>query len=73
MVPKGSLVERGALTGLFVVEQGHARLRWVSAGQPDGEFVPVRAGIAVGEEFIIDPTGLTDGSAVAPAPANVVP
>jgi RND family efflux transporter MFP subunit len=73
MVPKGSLVERGALTGLFVVEQGHARLRWVSAGQPDGELVPVRAGIAVGEEFIIDPTGLTDGSAVAPAPANVVP
>jgi RND family efflux transporter MFP subunit len=70
MVPKGSLVQRGALIGLFVVEEGRARLRWVSAGQPDGDLVPVRAGLAVGEEFILDPAGLTDGSAVAPTPSN---
>ena len=36
-VPAAALFERGGLTGLFVVSDGRARLRWVAAGARDGD------------------------------------
>jgi RND family efflux transporter MFP subunit len=67
--PAGALFERGSLTGLFVVEEGHARLRWVSPGEPlpDG-LVIVRAGLQPGEWIVLEPSRVTDGTPVRVAP-----
>jgi hypothetical protein len=63
-VPATALFERGGLTGLFVVHDGPARLRWVAAGARDGHTVEIRAGVESGERVVLDPAGLTDGAAV---------
>jgi membrane fusion protein, multidrug efflux system len=67
LVPREALVERGALTGLFVVADGHARLRWISPGPVAGDAIEVRAGVAAGEEIVLAPAGLVDGAAVTVA------
>ncbi len=72
-VPRTALIERGALTGLFVVEEGRARLRWISPGEPSGDLITVRAGLAAGEEIVLDPGMLADGDAVAPAATGTTP
>ena len=72
-VRRTSLIERGALTGLFVVEQGRARLRWISAGEPSGDLITVRAGLAPGEEVVVEPGSLADGDAVDPAAPGRAP
>jgi RND family efflux transporter MFP subunit len=58
-VPRSALVERGALTGLFVVarEEGvpTARLRWIRAGRGDGDAVEVLGGLAAGETYVTAP------------------
>jgi RND family efflux transporter MFP subunit len=64
VVPATAVVERGGLTGLFVVRDGPARLRWVAAGARDGDTVEIRAGVAAGEHVVVDPAGLADGAAV---------
>jgi RND family efflux transporter MFP subunit len=63
-VPAGALFERGGLTGLFVVADGKARLRWVAIGARDGEAVEIRAGVEPGERVVLDPAGLVDGNPV---------
>jgi hypothetical protein len=63
-VPATALFERGGLTGLFVVDAGHARLRWVAAGTRDDGRVEIRAGVTAGERVALDPAALADGLAV---------
>ena len=63
-VPATALFERGGLVGLFVVSDGRARLRWVTAGAHDGGIVEVRAGVEAGERVVLDPAGLADGAPV---------
>ena len=68
MVPKAALVEKGALTAVFVVEDGRARLRFISPGDPAGDLVVVRAGLDAGEEIVLDPGLLADGASVEARP-----
>ena len=63
-VPAAAVFERGGLTGLFVVGDGKARLRWVAAGARDGDTVEIRAGVEPGERVVLDPARLTDGAPV---------
>ncbi len=63
-VPKSALVERGDLTGVFVVAAGQARLRWLALGEPLGDRVLVRAGLAAGEPVVDAPGALRDGQNV---------
>lgn len=63
-VPTTALFSRGGLTGVFVVADGHARLRWVAAGAVHGELTEVRAGLRAGETVVRDPAGLADGAPV---------
>ena len=63
-VPAQAVFARGGLNGLFVAEDGTARLRWVALGARDGDTVEVRAGLEAGERCILDPTGLADGSPI---------
>jgi RND family efflux transporter MFP subunit len=71
LVPAAALFERGALTGVFVVRDGRAWLRWISPGEPAGDAVLVRAGLRAGEVVVVGPPeGLRDGVPVAPAGAG---
>jgi hypothetical protein len=63
-VPVSSLVTRGALSGVFVVEENRARLRWLKLGRSRGNRVEVLAGLESGERFALAPRLLTDGVAV---------
>jgi membrane fusion protein (multidrug efflux system) len=65
-LPRRAVIERGALTGAFVVQEGKARLRWVRLGEMAGDGAPVLAGLDPGEIVVLDPpAGLADGDAVS--------
>jgi len=63
-VPHAAVFSRGGLDGVFVAEDGKARLRWVALGARAGETVEVRAGLEAGERCILDPSGLVDGAPI---------
>ena len=67
IVPRSSLIERGGLTGVFVVADGRAWLRWVAIGATELDRAEVRAGVEAGERVAVDPSGLSDGVAVVEA------
>ena len=68
-VPRSALVERGDLTGVFVASDGRAELRWLALGEITGDRVPVRAGLAPGEQVIDAPGGaLRDGDPIEVMP-----
>jgi RND family efflux transporter MFP subunit len=65
-VPVESLVRRGQLTSVFVVERDRARLRLVRVGRSDGSRVEVLAGLSEGETVVVrPPASLRDGAAVS--------
>lgn len=63
-IPSRSLVRRGALTGVYVVRDGRARLRWLRVGLEAGGRIEVLAGLSAGEDIILSPEGLADGRPV---------
>jgi RND family efflux transporter MFP subunit len=67
-LPRSALVSRGDLTGVFVAESGRATLRWLALGEPAGDLVGVRAGLAAGEAVVDAPGALRDGQAVEVQP-----
>jgi RND family efflux transporter MFP subunit len=68
-VPLAALVVQGQMEGLFVAQDGLARLRWVQTGQHTDTHVQVIAGLEPGELVIWPvPAGLEDGT-----PVEVIP
>lgn len=63
-LPASALIRRGGLVGVFVVEDGHAVLRWLSLGDSRGGRVEVRGGLQLGESAVDQPDGLMDGQPV---------
>jgi len=63
-VPRSALVERGDLSGVFVLADGRAALRWLRLGEPEGDRLPVLAGLAPGERVIDTPGTVRDGQRV---------
>ncbi len=63
-VPSRALVRRGGLTGVYVVEDGVARLRWLRVGRESAGAIEVLAGLDGREAVILEPTGLADGRPV---------
>ena len=61
------MFQRGGLTGVFVVTDGTARLRWVAVGSAAGASTEIRAGVEAGERVALDPAGLVDGEPVTEA------
>jgi RND family efflux transporter MFP subunit len=68
LVPQRAILERGGLSGVFVVAENRAWLRWVAVGRADHDAVELRAGVQAGEQVVVDPAGLTDGAAVEGRP-----
>ncbi|WP_257306367.1 efflux RND transporter periplasmic adaptor subunit [Geothrix campi] len=63
-VPRSALVQRGELTGVFVAKDGRAELRWLSLGEAEGAYLPVRSGLKEGEKVIDHPGALLDGQPI---------
>jgi RND family efflux transporter MFP subunit len=65
-VPESALVHRGQMEGIFVVEGGTARLRWIKSGRGGDGRVEVISGLDAGERYVLDPPArLRDGSPVS--------
>jgi membrane fusion protein, multidrug efflux system len=64
-VPASAVFARGGLTGVFVVKEGAARLRWVAVGRTSAGLTEIRAGLDAGERVALDPAGLQDGAPAA--------
>ena len=65
LVPASAIVHRGQLTGVFVVEDSRARLRWVRTGAASGDEIEVLSGLDPGDRFAVEvPAGLVDGAPV---------
>jgi RND family efflux transporter MFP subunit len=64
LAPSGAVFQRGGLNGVFVVDRGTARLRWVAVGSTAGSATEIRAGVEAGERVAVDPVGLADGQSV---------
>lgn len=64
-VPASALVTEGQMDGVYVVDDGIARLRWIQTGQRTASLVQVLTGLRPGDR-VIDPVpeGLTDGTPV---------
>ncbi|HEU4952212.1 MAG TPA: efflux RND transporter periplasmic adaptor subunit [Holophagaceae bacterium] len=63
-LPESALVRRGGLSGVFVVEDGRAVLRWLSLGERRDGRVEVRAGLKADEPVVDQPGDLKDGQPV---------
>ena len=63
-IPRAALVERGDLTGAFVVRDRRAELRWLAIGEEDGDAAWVRAGLSAAETVVEHPGALRDGDPV---------
>jgi len=62
LVPSDALVRQGQLTGVFAVEEGTLRLRWIRPGRVRGDAVEVLSGLSPGAVVVRDPpAGLHDG------------
>ena len=58
MVPKSALVEKGQLTGVYVVSsQNTASLRWIKIGKSFGDQMEVLSGLNTKEPYIISANG----------------
>jgi RND family efflux transporter MFP subunit len=68
VVPTLAVVRRGGLTGIFVVSEGSARLRWVAVGDDQEGVTELRAGAEAGDRVVLDPDKVVDGARVEPAP-----
>jgi len=65
VVPVAALVRRGQLSLVYVIDEGHARMRAVTPGAVADDAVEILAGLSVGEAVIVAPfTEVTDGAAV---------
>ncbi len=67
VIPRRALVDRGGLTGVYVVgDGGKLRFRWVRTEHPLGERMLVLAGVDAGETIVAAPTtAVRDGDLLA--------
>ena len=58
LIPHDSVVERGQLQGIYVLDQNRiAALRYITLGKPSAGQVEVLAGLQAGEMLVADPDG----------------
>ena len=64
-IPATAIVRRGPLTGVFVVDENVAHLRWITLGGSLDERVEAASGLAAGERIVTAPAAeLADGRRV---------
>jgi multidrug efflux pump subunit AcrA (membrane-fusion protein) len=66
VVPRSAMVRRGGLDGVFVLDAGIARFRWLRTGRNLGDSVEVVAGLSGGETILAAVNeAVRDGSVIA--------
>ena len=66
LIPASAIVDRGQLTGVFVVNDGKAALRWVKLGARLGDSAEVLSGLRAGERLLVAPSAdVYDGATIA--------
>lgn len=70
-IPESAIVELAGTKAVFVVENGHARLRRIDAGPLlPSRMVPIKDGLTAGDVVVVtNPESLQDGMEVAPRSA----
>jgi len=64
-IPATAIVRRGPLTGVFVVDENVAHLRWITLGGSLDGRVEAASGLAAGERIVTAPAlELADGRRV---------
>lgn len=67
-VPTSSLLVRGQLQGVYVVAgDGKARFRLVQPGQSFGQSLEILSGLQEGEQVVVEPEGIREGTPVLPS------
>lgn len=66
-IPTNALVVFAGIEKAFVVEQGKAVERPVTAGRIEAGYVEILTGLKAGERVVLDPGNLRNGEPVAPA------
>lgn len=64
LVPASAVFRRGGLFGVYVIAEGHARLRWVAVGETTGGTTEIRSGVVAGERVVLEPQELSEGAPV---------
>jgi len=65
-VPSGALVTQGQLTGIYVVNDGTAILRWLRLGRQMNDQVEVLSGLSANENYVLSSSGrLFNGAKVS--------
>jgi RND family efflux transporter MFP subunit len=67
-VPLAAVTRRGALTGVYVIEEGRAWLRWLRLGRTQGDRVEVLSGLDATDQVAATPERLHDGAHVRVTP-----
>ena len=65
LVPAAAVFRRGGLTGVYVIRDSHAWLRWIAPGDSFGDFLEARAGLEDKERVALEPSRLYDGAPVS--------
>jgi multidrug efflux pump subunit AcrA (membrane-fusion protein) len=75
LVPESALVQRGQLTGLYVVQDKNAFLRLVKTGKHYDSGVEILSGLNAGVRIVVKPgSDVTDGVTILdPALGGVTP
>ena len=69
--PRGSILERNGLKGVFVLRDGHARFQLVKLGRARGARVETLSGLAGGESLVGGSLAeLRDGSPISVVPRS---
>ena len=70
LVPESALITKGQLTGIYIVTDSIAILRWIRTGKTFGNQVEVLSGLSADEKYIISAEGkLYNGVKISPSPA----
>lgn len=68
VVPRGAVRPLGALDRVLVVDADRARLRMITVGDAQGEWVEVLSGLDAGERVVTTPAAVQDGARVEVKP-----
>jgi RND family efflux transporter MFP subunit len=61
-IPEVALFNRGQLEGVYLIDDGIAKLRWVKTGRKIGNMVEILSGLNENEQIVLEPTtGIRDG------------
>jgi hypothetical protein len=72
-IPSGALVTFAGLQKVFLVKEGKAVEKAVTAGRRTDEWTEIASGVSAGDEVVVDPGNLRSGEAVASSAASPEP